>query len=177
MQDHGANDVNKAAIKTALKCGIPVAALGVFGLIVFFNPEASWSAMGVIFYHFLSGLTIAFHGASKVLRTMDSAIVPIEAIVILTFLWSACALNHLKAKGLTGDVYVKLARVFTACLVSVLVTAGLAFLIWVSMISQRSYEESTLWFLTWSGVLVIAPIALYTLDNNKEIFADEGVDK
>jgi cytochrome bd-type quinol oxidase subunit 2 len=176
MQDDGTNDVNKAAIKTVLKCGIPVATFGVFGLVVFLNPEASLGALGVIFDYFLSGLTFAYYGAGNVLRALDSVIFPITVIVILAFLWSACALNHLKSKGQTGNVYVQMGRVYTACLFSVLATVVLAALIWFSMIPQRSSEKTSLWCLAFFG-FVISPIALYTLLKNKEILCDEGVNK
>jgi hypothetical protein len=175
MQASETQDARKAALHTSLKCGIPVVALMGFLLLCFFNPESSFRMACVVYTYLVSGLSVAFFGIVGILRTLNGVVVPSAAIVIGGLLWSGCAINHLKTKGLTGSLYVKLVNVFSVCAYGVFAITFLALCVWLSMLTERPPEESTI--LLWSGIAGLIPVVyvfLHTLNKNKEIFEGDN---
>jgi hypothetical protein len=112
MQATETQDVNKAAMLTLIRCGIPVLALTLLiGFIVVMPEQAA-----IFFSSIFNCLwPLALAGAqwlASVLKSIGVAVLTLSLVGLMGFLWVSCTLNHLKKKGLTGSFYLRVTKVY-----------------------------------------------------------------
>lgn len=152
MQAHDTEAANKAALYTSLKCGIPVAVLAGFVMFCLYMPDEFQRALGSVGMSVIDCAWLALIGLGSVLRALSNAIYPILAVIVGGYLWSACALNNLKGKGLTGRLYEKLTRAFIFFTYASMASMALWFFILMDQLSQRPPTESMIPLWTWMCV-------------------------
>jgi hypothetical protein len=158
----------KKSLHTALKCIIPVSILAALALICYCMPDEATRRIGLL----LADLDAALGAAvvkfgPSVLQVINTAIYPIAAVSILAFLWNACAINHLKSKGLTGRVYVKLVNSYKGLVYTNVFVGGLYVILFVLRVREVTIEEFTnglCWCVSIALVLIV--VGAYTADKN-----------
>jgi hypothetical protein len=170
MQASDTQDASKAALYTSLKCGIPVAVLAGIALFCFCMPEDALKAFGFVWGYVAQGGILAVIGLAEVLQAFSHIIYPVLTVVIIGYLWCACAINNLKSKGLTGSLYEKLMKVFSILCSTLLVTMALWICIVFSQLRSVPAMESVIKLWSWLGVCMILMIVLgYTSTKNNGI--------
>lgn len=169
MQASDTKDASRAALYTSLKCGIPVAVLAGFVVLCFSKPDEFEKALGFIFGLVTEGGMLAMIGFFSFLGALGSVIYPLAVAVICGFLWSACAINNLKTKGLTGSLYGKIRKAFVCLSRTLFITMGLWFVFWVNELitNPAMYGVVKLW--AWMGLCIaLCFVHQYTYSKNSE---------
>jgi hypothetical protein len=113
MQAPEAQDLSKSALRTVLKCGIPVTILVALVLYFYYCPQLLkdiwWMLMPSLFW-FFNWLERIGHIVAPILASAGCLLEVATVVICAGFLWSSCALNHLKKQGLIEGIYPKMAR-------------------------------------------------------------------
>jgi hypothetical protein len=165
MHTSDLQDDDKSALKAALRCLLPVASLAVLLLLCFWMPDSAGQVFSTIEEFIGSSLRMLGHWF---VIALNATIYPIAAVAILGFLWNACALNHLKSKGMTGRLYSKLKKSFLCCSSSLIF---IAFLFGVSIVNRTPVitlaEFEAIFWPSIVTIVIFVIVFCYTCVNNE----------